>query len=44
MQTLTFAQVLPFIVADMKAGKTPALLGEPGIGKSSVDRDDVCLP
>ena len=33
---LTLAQVKPFIVADLKAGQTPALLGEPGIGKTSL--------
>lgn len=33
---LTFAQVKPFVEADLKAGKTPALLGEPGIGKTSL--------
>lgn len=36
---LTFAQVKPFIEADLKAGQTPALMGEPGIGKSSLIED-----
>jgi hypothetical protein len=36
---LTFAQVKPFIEADLKAGQTPALMGEPGIGKSSLIQD-----
>lgn len=36
---LTFSQVKPFIVANLKAGQTPALLGEPGIGKSSLIED-----
>lgn len=38
-QELTFKQVLPFIIADLKAKQTPALLGEPGIGKSSLIED-----
>lgn len=33
---LTFQQVKPFVEADLRAGKTPTLLGEPGIGKSSL--------
>ena len=33
---LTFAQVQPFIEADLKAGLTPALMGAAGIGKSSL--------
>lgn len=36
---LTFAQVKPFIVATLKSGQTPALMGEPGIGKSSLIED-----
>lgn len=36
---LTFAQVKPFIEADLKCRQTPALLGEPGIGKSSLIED-----
>lgn len=33
---LTFAQVKPFVEADLKAGQTPALMGPAGIGKSSL--------
>ncbi len=33
--TLNFSQLLPWVKADLKAGLTPMLLGEPGIGKSS---------
>lgn len=33
--TLTFVQLMPWVKADLKAGLTPMLLGEPGIGKSS---------
>lgn len=33
---LTFAQAQPFIQADLEAGQTPALMGDPGIGKSSL--------
>lgn len=36
---LTFAQVKPFIEADLNSNQTPALLGEPGIGKSSLIAD-----
>lgn len=36
---LTFAQAKPFIEADLKSGQTPALMGEPGIGKSSLIAD-----
>lgn len=36
---LTFAQIMPFVLADLKEGLTPALLGEPGIGKSSFLED-----
>lgn len=37
--TLTFEQVKPLIEADLRAGQTPALMGEPGIGKSSLIED-----
>ena len=33
---MTFSQVLPFVVADLKGGQTPALMGPSGIGKSSL--------
>lgn len=33
---LTFAQVKPFVEADLRAGQTPALMGPAGIGKSSL--------
>ena len=33
---LTFAQVAPFVACDISANITPTLLGEPGIGKSSL--------
>ena len=36
---LTFKQVTPLIIADLKMGQTPALIGEPGIGKTSWIRD-----
>ena len=36
---LTFEQLMPILYADLKAGLTPALLGEPGIGKSSLIED-----
>jgi len=36
---LTFAQARPFIEADLRAGQTPALMGEPGIGKTSLITD-----
>lgn len=36
---LTFAQLKPLLYADFKAGLTPALLGEPGIGKSTLIED-----
>lgn len=36
---LTFTQAFPFIEANIKARHTPALLGEPGIGKSSLIED-----
>lgn len=39
MMNLTFEQLLPVLEADLKAGLTPALLGEPGIGKSSLIED-----
>lgn len=31
----TFAYLKPFLLANLKAGLTPALLGEPGIGKTA---------
>lgn len=34
-KSLTFAQVMPFVIADLKSNKVPAFLSEPGIGKSS---------
>jgi len=37
--TVTFAQAYPFIVADLKANQTPALMGPAGIGKSSLIND-----
>ena len=39
MNELTFAQIMPLLYADLKAGQTPALLGEPGIGKSALIED-----
>lgn len=36
---LTFAQVKPLLYANLKARQTPALLGEAGIGKSSLIED-----
>ncbi len=36
---LTFSQIKPLLIADLKAGLTPALLGEPGIGKSALIED-----
>lgn len=39
MNELTFAQIKPLLFADLKAGQTPALLGEPGIGKSALIED-----
>lgn len=39
MLELTFNQVKPFLFADLKAGQTPALMGEAGIGKSSLIED-----
>lgn len=36
---LTFNQIMTFLKADLKAGQTPALLGEPGIGKSALIED-----
>lgn len=36
---LTFSQVKPFVVANLKAGQTPALMGPAGIGKSSLVED-----
>lgn len=33
--TTTFSYAKPFIIANLKAGLTPALLGEPGIGKTA---------
>lgn len=35
---LDFVQLKPLIAADLKAGNVPLLLGEPGIGKSSLVR------
>lgn len=35
---LTFAQLKPLILADIKSGNVPLLLGQPGIGKSSLVR------
>lgn len=35
---LDFMQLKPLIAADLKAGNVPLLLGEPGIGKSSLVR------
>lgn len=35
MKQLTFSQIEAFVMADIKAGLTPALMGEAGIGKSS---------
>lgn len=37
--TLTFAQVRPFVEANLRAGQTPALMGPAGIGKSSLTED-----
>lgn len=37
--TLTFEQLRPFMEADLKSNQTPALLGPPGIGKSSLVND-----
>lgn len=39
MKELTFKQVMPLIIGDLRAGLTPTLLGEPGIGKSSLIED-----
>lgn len=42
MSELTFSQIKPLLFADLRVGKvglTPALLGEPGIGKSSLVED-----
>lgn len=39
MPTLTFAQVSPLMEAAIKTNITPALLGEAGIGKSSIIED-----
>lgn len=39
MNELTFAQIKPLLYADLQAGQTPALLGEPGIGKSALIED-----
>ncbi len=39
MNELNFRQALPLIKADLQVGLTPALLGEPGIGKSSLIED-----
>ena len=39
MNELTFAQIKPLLYADLSAGQTPALLGEPGIGKSALIED-----
>lgn len=36
---LTFSQIKPLLFADLKAEQTPALLGEPGIGKSALIED-----
>lgn len=36
---LSFSQVKPFVVASLKSNQTPALMGEPGIGKSSLIHD-----
>lgn len=36
---LKFSQVKPFIFADLEANQTPALMGKPGIGKSSLIED-----
>lgn len=36
---LKFSQAFPLIKATLASGKTPALLGEPGIGKSSLVED-----
>ena len=33
--TTTFSYAKPFIIANLRAGLTPALLGEPGIGKTA---------
>lgn len=34
-KSLTFSQVMPFVIADLKSNKVPTFLSEPGIGKSS---------
>lgn len=36
---LTFSQATPFVLASLRRGHTPALLGEPAIGKSSLIQD-----
>lgn len=36
---LTFQQAFPYVKATLATGKTPALLGKPGIGKSSFVED-----
>lgn len=37
--TLTFKNLYPIMLVDIRAGVTPALLGSPGIGKSSIVND-----
>lgn len=38
-EELTFSQIKNLLIADLKVGLTPALLGEPGIGKSAIIED-----